>query len=167
MFIFVFCATDLSKMSLDSCPRVLVGGTLIDGTGAPPINDSIVVINDEYIVAVGKRDEIPIPEGSEVYDITGKTIMPGLIDSHCHFLWMGVAMKTMVLLNDTENIMDALVRVKKRVSEAKPGEWIIGIGWDESKWSENRYLNRYDLDAISPDNPVMLSRVCGRQFPRK
>ena len=161
MFIFVFCATDLSKMSLDSCPRVLVGGTLIDGTGAPPINDSIVVINDEYIVAVGKRDEIPIPEGSEVYDITGKTIMPGLIDSHCHFLWMGVAMKTMVLLNDTENIMDALVRVKKRVSEAKPGEWIIGIGWDESKWSENRYLNRYDLDAISPDNPVMLSRVCG------
>ena len=92
------------KMSLDTCPRVLVGGTLIDGTGAPPIKDSIVVINDEYIVAVGKRDEILIPDGSEVYDITGKTIMPGLIDSHCHFLWMGVAMKTMVLLNDTKNV---------------------------------------------------------------
>ena len=161
IFIFVSYATQLSKMSLDTCPRVLVGGTLIDGTGAPPINDSIVVIKDEYIVAVGKRDEIPIPDGSEVYDITGKTIMPGLIDSHCHFLWMGVAMKTMVLLNDTENIMEALVRVKKRVSETKPGEWIVGNGWDESKWSENRYLNRYDLDVISPDNPVMLSRVCG------
>jgi len=151
----------LFKMSLDTCPRVLVGGTLIDGTGTPPINDSIVVIKDEYIVAVGKRDEIPIPEGSEVYDITGKTIIPGLIDSHCHFLWMGVAMKTMVLLNDTENIMEALVRVKKRVGETKTGEWIVGSGWDESKWSENRYLNRYDLDAISPDNPVVLSRVCG------
>jgi len=161
MFKYASCATELFKMSLDTCPRVLVGGTLIDGTGAPPINDSIVVINDEYIVAVGKRDEIPIPDGSEVYDITGKTIMPGLIDSHCHFLWMGVAMKTMVLLNDTENIMEALVRVKKRVSETKPGEWIVGNGWDESKWSENRYLNRYDLDVISPDNPVMLSRICG------
>jgi hypothetical protein len=148
-------------MSLDTCPQVLVGGTLIDGTGAPPINDSIVVINDEYIVAVGKRDEIPIPERSEVYDITGKTIMPGLIDSHCHFLWMGVAKKTMVLLNDTENIPEAILRVKKRVDETKPGEWIVGRGWDESKWTENRYLNRYDLDAISPDNPVMLSRVCG------
>lgn len=161
IFIFTSYATQLSKMSLDTCPRVLVGGTLIDGTGAPPINDSIVVIKDEYIVAVGKRDEIPIPDGSEVYDITGKTIMPGLIDSHCHFLWMGVAMKTMVLLNDTENIMEALVRVKKRVSKTKPGEWIVGNGWDESKWSENRYLNRYDLDVISPDNPVMLSRICG------
>ena len=76
MFIYESCILVLSKMSLDTCPRVLVGGTLIDGTGAPPINDSIVVMNDEYIVAVGKRDEIPIPDGSEVYDITGKTIMP-------------------------------------------------------------------------------------------
>lgn len=151
----------LSKMSLDTCPRVLVGGTLIDGTGAPPIENSIVIINDEYIVAVGKRDEIPIPDVSEVYDITGKTIMPGLIDSHCHFLGMGVSMKTKVLLNDTENVQEALFRVKKRVKDAKPGEWIIGSGWDESKWAENRYLNKYDLDAISPHNPVMLSRVCG------
>lgn len=148
-------------MSLDICPRVLVGGTLIDGTGAPPINDSIVVINNKYIVAVDKRDEIPIPEGSEVYDITGKTIMPGLIDSHCHFLSMGIAMKTKVLLNDTQNIQDALLRVMKRVGKIKPGEWIEGRGWDESKWPENRYLNRYDLDVISPENPVMLSRVCG------
>lgn len=151
----------LSKMSLDSCPRVLVGGTLIDGTGAKPINDSIVVIKNEYIVAVGKRDQIPIPEGSEVYDITGKTIMPGLIDSHCHFLWMGVAMKTMVLLNDTSNIQEALLRVMKRVRNAEPGEWIIGKGWDESKWTENRYLTKHDLDAIAPNNPVMLSRICG------
>jgi predicted amidohydrolase YtcJ len=138
-----------------------VGGTLIDGTGAPPIEDSIVVINDNYIVAVGKRDEITIPDGSEVYDISGKTIMPGLIDSHCHFLWMGVAMKTMVLLNDTENIQEALLRVKQQVKEAEPGEWIIGRGWDESKWPENRYLNKIDIDAIAPDNPIILSRVCG------
>ena len=161
MFIYESRILVLSKMSLDTCPRVLVGGTLIDGTGAPPINDSIVVMNDEYIVAVGKRNEIPIPDGSEVYDITGKTIMPGLIDSHCHFLWMGVAMKTKVLLNDTTNIMEALLRVKQRVKEAAPGEWIQGGGWDESKWAENRYLTKYDLDAIAPDNPVILSRVCG------
>ncbi len=149
------------KMSLETCPRVLVGGTLIDGTGAPPIKDSIVILRDDYIVEVGKRDEVEIPSGAEVYDITGKTIMPGLIDSHCHFLWMGVAMKTKVLLNDTKSIDEALKRVKKRVAEAKPGEWILGNGWDESKWIENRYLTKDDLDPIAPDNPVMLSRVCG------
>jgi len=148
-------------MSLENCPRVLVGGTLIDGTGAPPIKDSIVILNDEYIVEVGKRGEVEIPAGAEVYDITGKTIMPGLIDSHCHFLWMGVAMKSKIPLNDTNSIDEVLKRVWKHVSEAKPGEWIIGEGWDEAKWSENRYLTKEDLDRIAPDNPVMLSRVCG------
>ena len=148
-------------MSLETCPRVLVGGTLIDGTGAPPIKDSIVILRGDYIVEVGKRDEVEIPSGAEVYDISGKTIMPGLIDSHCHFLWMGVAMKTRVLLDDTKSIDEALKRVKKRVDEAKPGEWILGNGWDESKWVENRYLTKDDLDAIAPDNPIMLSRVCG------
>ncbi|TFH18943.1 amidohydrolase [Candidatus Bathyarchaeota archaeon] len=148
-------------MSLETCPRVLVGGTLIDGTGAPPIKDSVVILRGDYIVEVGKRDEIEIPSGAEVYDISGKTIMPGLIDSHCHFLWMGVAMKTRVLLDDTKSIDEALKRVKKRIDEAKPGEWILGNGWDESKWVENRYLTKDDLDDIAPNNPVMLSRVCG------
>lgn len=148
-------------MSLVSCPRVLVGGTLIDGTGAPAITDSIVIINHDYIMAVGKRDELPIPDGSEVYDITGKTIMPGLIDSHCHFLWMGVAMNTSVDLSYTTTISEALERVKERVQSAEPGEWIIGKGWDESKWAENRYINKDDLDSFSPYNPVILSRICG------
>ena len=148
-------------MSLDSCPRVLVGGTLIDGTGSPPLKNSIVILHDEYILEVGKRDEIPVLPNAEVYDITGKTIMPGLIDSHCHFLWMGVAMRTMVQLNDTKNVNEALERVKKRVSELGPGEWVIGGGWDESKWVENRYLTKEDLDPIAPDNPVLLSRICG------
>lgn len=148
-------------MSLDNCPRVLVGATLIDGTGAPPIKDSVVILENEYIVEIGKRDQTTIPDGAEVYDLTGKTIMPGLIDSHCHFLYMGVAMKTRIQLNDTENIQEALKRVKKRTDETEQGEWIIGVGWDESKWPENRYLTKKDLDPITPDNPVILSRVCG------
>ena len=151
----------LFNMSLETCPRVLVGGTLIDGTGTPPLKDSIVILRDEYIVKVGKRDDVTIPSGSEVYDITGKTIMPGFIDSHCHFLWMGIDMKNNVQLNDTKTINEALMRIKKRITEAKPGEWIVGKGWDESKWLENRYLTKEDIDPIAPENPVMLSRVCG------
>jgi predicted amidohydrolase YtcJ len=138
-----------------------VGGTLIDGTGAPPIKDSIVILKDNYIVEVGKRKEVEIPSGAEVYNITGKTIMPGFIDSHCHFLWMGVAMKSLILLNDTKSVEEALMRVKKRIEDAERGEWIIGKGWDESKWPENRYLTKKDLDPIAPNNPVMLSRICG------
>jgi predicted amidohydrolase YtcJ len=148
-------------MSLEPCPRVLLGGTLIDGTGAAPIKDSVIVIQGEWIMAVGKREVTPIPPGSEVYNITGMTVTPGMIDSHCHFLSMGIAMKTKIDLSKTRSLSEAIVKLKKRVTETKKGEWILGGGWDESKWPENRYINRYDLDPIAPDNPVMLRRVCG------
>lgn len=60
-----------------------VGGTLIDGTGAAPIKDSLVLVDDKKITYAGKKAEIP--EGFEVRDISGRTIMPGLIDTHLHF----------------------------------------------------------------------------------
>ncbi|MFH2111089.1 MAG: amidohydrolase [Candidatus Bathyarchaeota archaeon] len=148
-------------MSLVSCPRVLVGGTLIDGTGADPIKDSVVVLRDEYIVAAGKRGEVEIPPGSEVYDVTGMTVTPGLIDSHCHFAWMGVSMLTSVAIRYTATMKDALELIRKRAEKAKPGEWIIGRGYDEAKWPENRYITAEDIDAVVPDKPVALVRICG------
>ena len=101
-------------MSLVACPRVLVGGTLIDGTGGDPVKDSVVIMRDEYIVAAGKRDEVEIPPGSEVYDVTGMTVLPGFIDSHCHFLGMGVNMLTTVPLRYTDTMKDALELIRKR-----------------------------------------------------
>lgn len=148
-------------MSLEPCPRVLVGGSLIDGTGAPAVKNSVVVIEGDWITAVGKRDEIEIPEGSEIYDVSGMTVLPGLIDSHCHFLHMGVAMLRTVNLNDAGSLEEAVERVKRRVEEIGSGEWVLGRGWDESKWPENRYITKHDLDPFSQDNPVMLVRVCG------
>ncbi|OFK22032.1 MULTISPECIES: amidohydrolase family protein [Olsenella] len=60
-----------------------VGGKLVDGTGAAPVNDSLVLVDDTKITYAGPRTELP--EGYEVRDISGKTIMPGLIDTHLHF----------------------------------------------------------------------------------
>jgi imidazolonepropionase-like amidohydrolase len=64
----------------------LKGGTLIDGYGGAPIENAILVIKGERIEAVGKTEAIGIPAGAEVIDVTGKTVMPGLIDAHLHFL---------------------------------------------------------------------------------
>lgn len=63
----------------------LVGGTLIDGNGAEPIRDSLVLVDGTTIAYAGPREGQPIPEGAAVRDITGQTVMPGLIDSHLHF----------------------------------------------------------------------------------
>ncbi|HUX06991.1 MAG TPA: amidohydrolase family protein [Acidobacteriota bacterium] len=62
----------------------LVGGTLIDGTGAPPVPDAIVIIKGERIAAVGRGDELQIPEEAEKIDVAGKWVLPGFIDLHVH-----------------------------------------------------------------------------------
>ncbi len=62
----------------------IVGGNLIDGTGAPALPDAAVLIDGERIVEAGPRASVPIPEGAEVLDAAGQTIMPGLIDVHDH-----------------------------------------------------------------------------------
>lgn len=67
-------------------PLVIQGGTLIDATGRPPLEDAVIVIESDRFKAVGKRGEVVIPEGSRIIDVQGKTILPGLIDGHCHLL---------------------------------------------------------------------------------
>src|SRR4030095_6031152 len=66
-------------------PLVIEGATLIDGTGRAAVADSVVVIQDGRFQAVGKRGEVNIPQGAEVIDAKGKSILPGLIDGHCHY----------------------------------------------------------------------------------
>jgi len=65
---------------------VIHSGTLIDGTGRPPLDDAIVIVEGERIKAIGKRGEVAVPRGARVIDVKGKTILPGLIDGHCHLL---------------------------------------------------------------------------------
>ncbi len=65
---------------------VIAGGTLIDGTGNPPLENAVIVVEGERLKSVGKRGEVAIPKGSRVIDVKGKTILPGLIDGHCHLL---------------------------------------------------------------------------------
>jgi len=73
-----------------SKPVAIVGGTLIDGTGRAPVADSVVVIRDGRFQAVGRRAEVSIPQDAEVVEAKGKSILPGLIDGHCHYRdWMG------------------------------------------------------------------------------
>ncbi len=71
-------------------PIVIQGGTLIDGTGRSAITDAVIIISDGKFQEVGKRSDVKMPQGAEVIDAKGKTLLPGLIDGHCHYRdWMG------------------------------------------------------------------------------
>jgi len=72
-------------------PRALVGGTLVDGTGAEPVPEAVVLLRDGRIECAGTREECPVPEGVDPLDVSGRWITPGLIDAHVHFSQTGWA----------------------------------------------------------------------------
>jgi Amidohydrolase family len=100
-------------------PIVLQGGTLIDGTGRPAVEDAVVIFQDGRIREVGKRGEVTIPQGAEVIDAKGKSILPGLIDGHCHYRdWMGevyLAYGVVTCPNISNNPVDWIIAQREGV----------------------------------------------------
>jgi predicted amidohydrolase YtcJ len=119
-----------------------------------------VAIQGERIVATGTNDDISdLASGrTRVDDLGGVTVLPGLIDAHNHLLSTSVGL-TQVQLYDCRSIPEILDRVAAAVAQAKPGEWILGKGWDEALLAEGRFPTRWEFDAVAPNNPVVMHRV--------
>lgn len=119
-----------------------------------------VAIRHGRFVAVGSDEEIRALAGAttRIEDLQGAAVVPGLIDAHNHLQTTGHMLRE-VRLYDTRAIPEIVERVAARVAETPQGEWIVGRGWDESLLAEKRHPNRHDLDAVSPDNPVVIHRV--------
>jgi predicted amidohydrolase YtcJ len=123
-----------------------------------------VSVKDGKIQAVGTTAEIKQLTGpdTEVVDLKGKTVMPGLNDSHLHLVGSGSALQIINCRTPPMmSIEDMAKAVAEKVKDAKPGEWIQGRGWDQAKLAEKRNPSKWDLDEVSPDNPVILTRTCG------
>ncbi len=121
-----------------------------------------IAVKGDRIVFVGSNLEVKRYEGkgTRIVDLGGKTVVPGLTDSHNHLL--GVGQREMTLnLEGTTSLEDFLARVKARVDRAKPGEWITGRGWIETHWKPPHFPTRQELDRVSPVNPVFLRRADG------
>ena len=80
--LILFCSPAI--LEAQTRPIVIMGGTLIDGTGRDPIENVVIVIKGARIESVGKKGELSIPKGSRIIDAKGKTLLPGFIDGHCH-----------------------------------------------------------------------------------
>jgi predicted amidohydrolase YtcJ len=137
---------------------ILVNGAIHTVDDANP-RATAVAIRDGRFVAVG-NDEIRALAGpsTRVEDLGGAAVVPGLIDAHNHLQATGRMLRE-VQLYDTRAIPEIVARVARRVRQTPPDEWVVGRGWDESLLAEGRHPTRHDLDAVSPDNPVVIHRV--------
>ena len=121
-----------------------------------------IAVKDDRIVFVGSNAAAQkyVGPNTRVVDLKGNTVLPGFTDSHQHL--SGVGQREMTLnLEGTTSLEDFLAKVKARVDQTKPGEWVTGRGWIETHWQPPVFPTRWDLDKVSPNNPVILGRADG------
>jgi hypothetical protein len=97
---------------------------------------------------------------TERLDLAGRTVIPGIVDAHAHLLGLGQALRTVDLVG-TRSYEEVIARVAERANTARPGEWILGRGWDQNDWADTRFPTHEGLSRAVPNNPVYLTRVDG------
>ncbi|MFH1765228.1 MAG: amidohydrolase [Gemmatimonadota bacterium] len=146
---------------------VLHNGKVVTVDAAVPDGEAVAVL-DGRILAVGSNREIEAYIGSdtEVIDLAGQLAIPGFIDSHVHFSGIGTAQLQLKLM-EVANWDEVVQMVAAAVAAAEPGELIQGRGWHQEKWDRTPEPNvdglpfHQTLDAVSPNNPVLLTHASG------
>jgi len=142
---------------------VIDGATLIDGTGAPPLPNSRVIISGDRIGAIGRRADIQIPDGASIIDAQGKTVMPGLIDAHTHYreftpeLMITHGITTQI---DTGNYMDYVLTVRDATARGEIwGPRIFTTGSGITGDGKQIVHNRDRYRVKTPDEARLVAEI--------
>jgi predicted amidohydrolase YtcJ len=147
-----------SRMDVD---LIFVNGNIYTVNEKQP-HAGAVAVRNQRIVFVGSNEDARKFRGDKtrIIDLSGKTVVPGFTDSHCHIF--GIGEREMKLnLEGMNTREDFLAKVKERVAQTERGKWITGRGWIETFWKPPEFPSRQDLDKVAPDNPVFLTRADG------
>ncbi len=146
---------------------VLMGGRIVTMDAGYPEATALAARGGK-LIAVGTDREIDrfIGADTEVIDLGGALAVPGLIEGHAHFLSLGRA-RMQLDLNGVADFDEIVALVEAAVAEAEPGQWILGRGWHQEKWTSTPEPNvsglpyHDGLSAVSPENPVFLTHASG------
>jgi predicted amidohydrolase YtcJ len=151
----------LAKEKVVPADLVFKNGNIYTVNPAQPKGEAVAVKGDRIVFVGSNRDaQAYVGPRTRVIDLKGKTVLPGLTDAHHHL--SGVGFREMTLnLEGLTNLESFLTKVKERVDQKQPGEWVTGRGWIETFWTPPVFPTRWDLDKIAPNNPVFLDRADG------
>src|SRR5256885_5781720 len=158
--LFVFGLSG-AAVGAEPAQTVFVNGNIYTMNERQPRAEAIAVKGDR-IIFVGSNADVKKYQTADARstDLGGKTVVPGLTDSHCHIFAIGERELTLNL-EGTNTLEDFLAKVKERVAKTERGKWITGRGWIETFWKPPQFPTRADLDKIAPDNPIFLTRADG------
>jgi len=159
--VLLLALTTAPRSAQPAADIVFRNGNVYTANDKAPRAQAIAVKSDR-IVFVGSNEAAQkfVGTSTRVVDLKGNTVLPGFTDSHQHL--SGVGQREMTLnLEGTTSLDDLLAKLKARVDQTKPGEWVTGRGWIETHWQPAAFPTRSDLDKVSPNNPVILGRADG------
>jgi predicted amidohydrolase YtcJ len=154
---------DPEEGRVSNADMIFRGGPVVTVDPQNRIAQAVAVRGDRivYVGDTAGADEWKGPR-TRVVDLRGRTLLPGLIEAHCHIAGVGAFHRSINLKwPHVRSIEDVKFRVAEAARAQAPGSWIVGRGYNQLKLDEGRHPNRFDLDAAAPDHPVLLVRGCG------
>jgi predicted amidohydrolase YtcJ len=150
-----------ASTSEDAADLIFRQGVFYPVEPAEPVEGSLAV-KDGRIVYLGSdagAEALRGPE-TEVVDLAGKTVTPGLIDAHSHLAGLGQALET-VDLGGADTYQEVVDRLAAAARELPAGTWVQGRGWDQNRWPDQQFPHHETLSSALPEHPVWATRVDG------
>lgn len=142
---------------------VFFNGEVITVDGQDSIQEALAISNNK-ILAVGSNEEIKdlIDDSTQVIDLDGKSLLPGIIDAHLHLVMYGTFQLSISCKEHGMDSIDAiLTALKDRAATTPKGQWIRAWGFNERTVKEKRYPTLEELDSITAEHPIAITRTCG------
>jgi predicted amidohydrolase YtcJ len=140
---------------------IVTGATIHTADSARPVAQALAVRGGR-VLYVGTADSAMRWRGprTRVVVARGRTVIPGMTDAHAHLLGLGNSLRNVDLVG-TKSYDEVIARVVRRARELPKGAWILGRGWDQNDWRDQRFPTHEALSRALPDHPVALERVDG------
>ena len=164
LLILVAAMVGASAQAATPAPLVLFNTTVYTANDKQPRAEAVIAENGRITFVGSTADALKrAPPGAQRIDLKGRTVLPGLTDAHAHL--SGIGFRELEFdLEGTASVAELQARLKTRSAQTKPGDWLTGRGWIESRWTPAVFPTRQDLDAVVADRAVVLRRSDGHSL---